>query len=120
MQGNGFFEKVIGADTGGLYRGVDGAVPGHHHHRHGKQAAAGPLLEQGNAIGVRHPDVEQHHIGTRVLAARARFSGVLRKLDFVTFIGKNLRQQLADADFVVYNQYVLHDRLPSLLKNCTV
>ena len=64
-------------------------------------AARAPLLEQRDAVDVGHPDVEQHEVGADALAAGARLRGVLRQLDRVAFVGEDLRQQRADAQFVV-------------------
>jgi hypothetical protein len=72
LQGDGLFEELHRADAGGLDGGVDGAVAGHHHHRHGELAVGRPFLEQADAVGVGHPDVEQHEVGRAALrAARA-------------------------------------------------
>jgi hypothetical protein len=89
---------------GGLDRRVDGAVPAHHHHRHRQQAGARPFLEQGDAVDVGHPDVEQHQVGAHALARRAGLRRVLRQLDGVPLVAEDLREQAADAEFVVNNK----------------
>ena len=71
--------------------------------------AARPLLEQRDAVGVGHPDVEQHEVGARALARRrARFARVLGQPHLVAFVAQDLRQQLADAHFVVDDQDLVH------------
>ena len=104
LERDGFFEVVDGADAGGFRGGVDGAVAGHHHDRHGELPGGGPFLEEGYAIGVRHPDVEQHHVGAGGVARRARGGGVFSQDYVVTFIAQDLGEQFADADFVVNNE----------------
>ena len=59
------------------HRGVDGAVPAHHDHRH-RQHAGAPFLEQRDAVDVGHPDVQQHQVG-RSRSRGARLRGVLRQ-----------------------------------------
>jgi hypothetical protein len=81
--------------------GIDGAVAGHHHDRHGELAAARPFLQQRHPIGVRHPDVEQHQVRTLLDAESTRRLGVLRQMHVVPLIGQDLRQQLTNAHFVI-------------------
>jgi hypothetical protein len=76
-------------------------VTAHHDHRHRQLAGGAPLLEQADAIDVGHPDVEQHEVGPHLLARGARLRRVLGHLDRMTFVGQDLRQQRADADFVI-------------------
>jgi hypothetical protein len=110
LQRDRLLEEIVGADAGCLDRGIDRAVTGHHHHRHGEQSRARPLLQQRDAGGIRHPDVEQHQVGTRLAAERARGRRVLGEAHLVALVGEDLREQLADADFVVYDQDLLHGR----------
>ena len=70
LQRDRLFEEIEGADARRLDRGVDGAVARHHHHRHRQLARARPLLEQRDAVGVGHPDVEQHQVRPRAAAHR--------------------------------------------------
>jgi len=49
-------------------------VTRHHDDRHGQQAITLPFLEQRHAIGIGHPDIEQHQIGN---ATRAQFTRLL-------------------------------------------
>ncbi len=61
-------------------------------------------LLPGDGIG---PEITAEAV--KVLAAiGARFTGVFRKLHLIALVGQNLRQQLADTDFVVYDQDLLH------------
>jgi len=48
--------------------------------------AGGPLLEQGDAIGVGHPDVQQHQIGPLAQAGGAGLGRVFSHLDLVAFV----------------------------------
>jgi hypothetical protein len=102
------FKEIGGADARGLDRGVDGRVPAHHQHRHREEPRGRPFLEQGHAVGVGHPDVEQDEVVLAGKPCRARFGRVLRQRDAVALVAQDFRQQFADADFVVYNQDVGH------------
>jgi hypothetical protein len=62
----------------------------HHHHRHVELAVAGPFLEQRDAIGIGHPDVEQDQVGTPGLARRPRLGGIFGELDVVTLVAQDL------------------------------
>jgi hypothetical protein len=83
-------------------------VPRHHHHRHGELPARRPLLEQRDAVGVGHPDVEQHEVGPAALAQPPRVAGAFRQHHLVALVRQDLRQQLADADLVVDDQDLRH------------
>jgi hypothetical protein len=87
----GFSRKAC-APMRGLDGGLDGGVAAHHDDGHGQQARAAPLLEQGDAVGVRHPDVEQHQIGAGVLRG-PRLGGVLGQFDGVTLVVEDFRQK---------------------------
>jgi len=104
LQGDRLFEKIEGAEAGGLDCHVDRSVPGHHHHRHVEMTGDMPLLEQRDAIGVGHPDIEQDEVRTQLAAYPARRRGVLGHPDIVALVDQNLRKQFADADFVVNDQ----------------
>jgi hypothetical protein len=67
-----------------------------------------PFLEQRDAVGIGHPDVEQHHVWAPGLARGARLGGVFRQQDIVTLVAQDLEQQLAYPDFVVHHQYLRH------------
>ena len=69
LQRDRLLQVVERADARRLDRGLDGAVAGHHHHGHAELAARGPFLEQRDAVGVRHPDVEQHQVRARCARA---------------------------------------------------
>ena len=77
-------------------------MAGHHHHRHGQLAAARPFLQQGHAVGVRHPDVEQNRAVLQTVGTR-RF-GVFRQVDVIALIGEDFRQQLTNAHFVIHDE----------------
>ena len=98
-----FGDVVEGAAAHGLHRGIDRAVPRHHHHRHREQSRARPFLEQRDAVGVGHPDIEQHEVGAAALSQPARFARALDQHHLVSLVGQDLRQQLPDADLVVHD-----------------
>jgi hypothetical protein len=91
LQRHRLFQEVERADARGLDRGFDRGVARHHYHWHGELTASGPLLQQGDAIGVGHPDVEQHEVGPGTLAQPARVARAFRQHDLVAFVGKDLR-----------------------------
>ena len=70
-QGERFFNVVIGTESGCLYRGLHIAVSGHDDHRLGQWLLFRPLLEQGNAVHVGHPDVEKDQIRALATAGLA-------------------------------------------------
>jgi hypothetical protein len=55
-------DEIEGAEARGLDRRLDGAVARHHHDRAGPSVGLGPLAQQRDAVGVGHPDVEQHEV----------------------------------------------------------
>jgi hypothetical protein len=61
-----------------------------------------PLIEQGDAVHVRHPDVQQHQVGARTLTRGSRLAGVLGQLHGVALVGQDLRQERPDAEFVIH------------------
>jgi hypothetical protein len=67
-----------------------------------------PLLEQGDAVDIGHPDVEQHQIGPHALAGRTGLRSVFRQLDGVAFVGQDFREQGTDAHLVVDYKYRCH------------
>ena len=102
-QADRLLEEIEGADARGLDRGVDRAVARHHHHRHREQPRSRPLLEERDAVRVRHPDVEQDEVGAHLLAQGARGLGVFGQAHAVALVAQDLEQQLADADFVIHD-----------------
>jgi hypothetical protein len=113
LQGDGLFEELHRADAGGLDGGVDGAVAGHHHHRHGELAVGGPFLEQADAVGVGHPDVEQHEVGAGGVAGGPGGGGVFGEDDVVPLVAQDFREEFANADFVVNDENFGHGRWDS-------
>jgi hypothetical protein len=107
-------QEIQRADPRRLHRGVDRGVARHHHHRHVELAVAAPFLEQRDAIGIGHPDVEQDHVGTPGLARRPRSRGVFRELDVMALVAQYFREQFADPDFVIHHQYFRHFPKPLL------
>ena len=110
MQRDGFFQESLRANAGGLACGFQTGVAAHHEHGHGQQAGGAPFLEQGDAIGVGHPDVEQNKIGLRGQASGARLGCVFSEFDGVAFVVEDFGKKLADAQLIVNYQYVCHKR----------
>jgi hypothetical protein len=108
LQRDRLLEEVERADPGRLDGGLDGGMAGHHHDRHGELAARGPFLQKRDAVGVRHPDVEQHQVRTSALAQATRFAGAFGKQHLVPLVGEDLGEQLADSDLVVDDQDLRH------------
>ena len=113
LQCNRLFQEIERADARRLDGRFDRAMARHHHHRHVELAARGPLLQQSNAIGVRHPDVKQNEVRARALADTARISRALGKRHLVPLVLQDLREELADADFIVDDEDLRHPRQPS-------
>ena len=63
LERDGFLEEGRGADSCGLKGLIMVDMATHHDHGHAQQARGGPFLEQGDTIGVRHPDIQQHQMG---------------------------------------------------------
>jgi hypothetical protein len=101
LQRDGFFEKGLGAVLGGFHGGVDGAVAGHHDDRHVELAARVPFLQQGDAVDIGHPDVEQDQIGADAVTRQACLTGVFRQLNGMALVAQDFLQEGTDAHFVV-------------------
>jgi hypothetical protein len=67
-------------------------VTRHHDHRHVQLAARGPFLEQRDAVGVWHPDIEQHEVRATSLAQAPRIARALGEQHLVPFVGEDLRE----------------------------
>jgi len=102
------FKKRHGSTLGGLDRRVYGAVATHHDHRHGEHSGGAPLLEQGDAIDVGHPDVEQHQVRTSPVSSSARLGRVFSHIDGVTFVGQYFGQESSNAELIVNNKNGSH------------
>jgi hypothetical protein len=92
----------------GFDRGVDGGVATHHDDGHIEQSSARPFFQQGHAIGVGHPNVQQHQIGPGRLACKPRLCGVFCNFYCMTFVVEDLKQQVPNAQFVIHHQNVCH------------
>src|SRR3990167_9038716 len=107
LQRDGLFQEVYRTDARRLDRRFNGAMARHHHDGHGQQILFDPFLEQGYAVGVRHPDVEQHHIRLEFVAVSTGLGGIFRQMHLITLVKQDFRQQFADADFIIHYQYLL-------------
>jgi hypothetical protein len=86
-----------------------GGVAAHHDDGHGQEAASGPLLEQRDTVGVRHPDVQQHqivHIGNARAAGLGR---VFCEVHAVPLVVQDLRQKVSNAELIVDHKNVCHE-----------
>ena len=108
LQADRLFQEIEGAETRRLDGRVDGAVTGHHDHRHVQVTAGMPFLEQRNTVGVRHPDVEQDQVRAQLLTYAAGGAGVLGEADIVALVDEDFGKQFADADFVINDQNDCH------------
>ena len=86
----GLLDEIEGTEPRGLDRGLDRAVSGHHHHRAVIARVVRPLAQQRDAVGVRHPDVEQHQVRGTARARSARLGGVGGNLHVVAFLAEDL------------------------------
>ncbi len=100
---DGLLDEVDGAETRGFHGRVDGAVA-RHHDDGAHRPAFRPLAKQRNAVGIRHPDVEQDEIEVLAFSRAARFLGVRGSRDVVAFFAQDLVDQSANVGFVVDNQ----------------
>ena len=80
----------------------------HHDDGHGQQITARPFLEQGDAIGIGHPDIEQHQVVGGLQARLTCLGRILGQIDRMPFIIEDFGEQLADAMLVVDHQNVCH------------
>ena len=103
LQRNGFFQKIQRADFGRFHGGVDAAVAAHHHHGHGEQAAGRPFFQQGNAVAVRHPNIQQNQGRAQLNAHFARFFGIFRAGNGIAFVFQCFLQYFTNTDFVINN-----------------
>ena len=65
-------DEIERAEPRRFDRGLDRAVARHHHDRAGGAVRLRPFAQQRDAVGVRHPDVQQHEVGIVLRADRAR------------------------------------------------
>ena len=103
LQRNRLFEKIERADFGGFNGGVDAGMPAHHHHGHIELAVFRPFFEQGDAVAIGHPNIEQHHGRPGLVPQLAGFFCVFGQGYGVAFVLQDFRQEIPDTDFIVYN-----------------
>ncbi len=98
------FEKVEGAEFGGLHRRFDGAVARHDHDLH---LGIIPFddLERLDAVDAGQPDVEQDQVGELLFDDLEGFFAAADRKDPVTLIGQDSRQAPAYAFFIINNEY---------------
>ncbi len=110
-----FFDEIEGPQARGLHGGLHRAVTGHHDHRAVVAVGGRPFPQQGDAVGVRHPDIQEHEVGDLGGPRRPGLGGVRRHIHLVPLFGENLFQQPADIRLVVHHQYSRSGHTRSLL-----
>ena len=83
-------------------------MPTHHDDRHIEQACTCPFFEQGDTVGVGHPDVEQNQIGPGFQAGRSGLRRVFSQFNLMTFVVQNLEQKVPNAKLVIDHQNCCH------------
>ena len=78
-------------------------MPAHHDDGAAKQVVGAELLEERHAVRVGHPDVQQDQVDLVRADDFAGLGGVFSREDGVAFLLQDLREQIPDAEFVVYN-----------------
>jgi hypothetical protein len=56
-------DEIESAQARSLDGGLDRTVAGHHDHRAVVAVGHRPFAQQGDAVGIRHPDIQQHEVG---------------------------------------------------------
>ncbi len=91
----------------------------HHDDWHRQLTGSRPLFEQGDAISVRHPDIEQDEIDLALFTNFAGLGGTICQQHDVAFISENLGEQLTDADFIVDYEYLRHESYALVARVCS-
>ena len=99
-------DEIEGAEARRLDRGLDRAVPGHHHHRAAVGGRGRPFAQQRDAVDIGHPDVEQHQVRDLARARGARLRRVGGDVHLVALLGEDFLQQAADVGLVIDHQNV--------------
>ena len=108
-------DEVERAEPRRFDRGLDRAVARHHHDRAGGAVRLRPFAQQRDAVGIGHPDVQQHQVGIVLRADGTRLGRVRGDVHFVTFVREDLLQEPADLGFIVDDQYACCAHARSLL-----
>ena len=78
----------------------------HHHDRADQIICIRPLAQQRDAIGIRHPDIEQDQIK---LSLRPRGPCLARICSYgyaIAFVAENVGNQCPDVVFVIHDKYL--------------
>ena len=78
----------------------------HHNHGHGELSVFRPFFEQGNAVAIGHPNIQQHKGGAVFVSHGTRFAGIGSQRNGVAFIFKSFLQYFANSNFVIDDQDV--------------
>ena len=63
-----------------------------------------PLTQQRDAVGIRHPDIEKHQIGSVPDITGSGLGCVCGNRDLIAFVLENIADDLSDIGLVVNNQ----------------
>ena len=117
LDGQRLFEKIEGAQLGGLDRGFDGAMAGDDHHRRAKlEWDFLNARERFQTVHSRQPDVEQHQlVGVPLEFAAALFTA-LDGGGVITLIFEHAAQRLPYERLVVDDQdtCIFHEAAASI------
>ncbi len=99
-------EEVVGPETGRLDGRLDRPMTRDHDHGTGHALGLRPLPEQGQAIGIGHPDIEQDQIGPAQPPGPSRLLGIIGHGDLVALVLEDLPDEITDLRLVVDDEYV--------------
>jgi hypothetical protein len=105
-QRDGLLDEIVGTQPGRLHRGFHSAVSGHHDNGAGQVAALGPLAQQGDAVHILHPDIEQDQVRTPRPARLACGFAVFGRGYRVTLVLEDVLHEVADIRLVIDDEDV--------------
>ena len=122
VDGERFFEEVVGAELGGADGGFDGGMAGDHDDFGGTRARRGvvgevaadggedvePVGFSASAVWVGEPDVEEDGLVVGVAEELESFGGGAGGGDGVVLFAEDGFERLADVGFVVDDENVVH------------
>ena len=108
-------DEIESAEPRRFDRGFDRPMSGHHDHRAVVAVGRRPFPQQGDAVRIGHPYVEQNQVGHLRRAGGARLGGVGRDVDLVALLGEDFLEQAADIRLVIHHQYSRSGHTRSLL-----
>jgi hypothetical protein len=106
VEGERLLDEVVGAQSRGLDRGLDGGVARDHHDRHLGPHALDPG-QRFQAVEARHPDVEEDDVGRLVSDDADGLGSTADRRHPVALVLEHPAQRRLDRRFVVHDQDVL-------------